>query len=431
MMKIQRGLFISTLLLVQLLAGCTSVLDSTVDPRASLTVDGPTEIQQGEATNFDGRQSDAIEGVITEYSWDFGDGEQVTSILGYVSHQFLKAGQFNVKLTVTNDQGGTDSTSVLIRVNGAPVINLSMPEVVRSGDIILLDASKTVDPEGGALDFMWDLNFLEDTNGDGDTRNDIDSTEPLVYVPTIPSGSIMGSLTVDDNEGGVASQQFSIDVQQRRYKVSWVQNSYEWEFDDYLAQGETWTQNMTPGIGVRILAYDALLELDQDFVLPPDNFTLSINIMDDGHRRSAETTPGNITRNESTMAELNASNLNPIPEGGVYDSDSADQLLESLLNEPCKNFGLFESRKARSKIWSRRVDLVGSCPKCRPRLYCAWSTRPRHWKRLDIDYSDQGFNTNTHRSGLRLSYKKSIGCTVFQLAFASFLALPSAIIGCM
>ena len=85
-----------------------------------------------------------------------------------------------MKLTVTNDQGGTDSTSVLIRVNGAPVINLSMPEVVRSGDIILLDASKTVDPEGGALDFMWDLNFLEDTNGDGDTRNDIDSTEPLV-----------------------------------------------------------------------------------------------------------------------------------------------------------------------------------------------------------------------------------------------------------
>ena len=338
-MKIQRGLFISTLLLVQLLAGCTSVLDSTVDPRASLTVDGPTEIQQGEATNFDGRQSDAIEGVITEYSWDFGDGEQVTSILGYVSHQFLKAGQFNVKLTVTNDQGGTDSTSVLVRVNGAPVINLSMPEVVRSGDIILLDASKTVDPEGGALDFMWDLNFLEDTNGDGDTRNDIDSTEPLVYLPTISSGSIMGSLTVDDNEGGVASQQFSIDVQQRRYKVSWVQNSYEWEFDDYLAQGETWTQNMTPGIGVRILAYDALLELDQDFVLPPDNFTLSINIMDDGHRRSAETTPGNITRNESTMAELNASNLNPIPEGGVYDSDSADQLLESLLNQPGARFG--------------------------------------------------------------------------------------------
>ena len=338
-MKMQRGLFISTLLLVQLLAGCTSVLDSTVDPRASLTVDGPTEIQQGEATNFDGRQSDAIEGVITEYSWDFGDGEQVTSILGYVSHQFLKAGQFNVKLTVTNDQGGTDSTTVLIRVNGAPVINLSMPEVVRSGDIILLDASKTVDPEGGALDFMWDLNFLEDTNGDGDTRNDIDSTEPLVYLPTISSGSIMGSLTVDDNEGGVASQQFSIDVQQRRYKVSWVQNSYEWEFDDYLAQGETWTQNMTPGIGVRILSYDALLELDQDFVLPPDNFTLSINIMDDGHRRSAETTPGNITRNESTMAELNASNLNPIPEGGVYDSDSADQLLESLLNEPGARFG--------------------------------------------------------------------------------------------
>ena len=127
----KRGLLLTALLLVQLLAGCTSVLDNTVEPRATLTAT-PSDIQQGEEVTFDARDSDAIEGVITEFAWDFGDGTEITTLAGFTSHQFVKAGQFNVKLTVTNDQGGTDSTSVLVRVNGAPVLNLSAPEVVRT-----------------------------------------------------------------------------------------------------------------------------------------------------------------------------------------------------------------------------------------------------------------------------------------------------------
>jgi hypothetical protein len=87
------------------------------------------------------------------------------------------------------------------------------------------------------------------------------------------------------------------------------------------------------------LAYEALLELDQDLVLPPDDFTLSLNILDDGHRRSADTSPGNLTRNESTTAELNASNLNPFGAEEVLEADSADQLLEGLLNQPGARFG--------------------------------------------------------------------------------------------
>ena len=337
-MNSKRPLFIGALLLVQLLTGCTGVLESTVEPRAALTAT-PTEIQQGEEVTFDARASDAIEGVITEYSWDFGDGVETTTITGFTSHQFLKSGQFNVRLTVTNDQGGTDSTTALVRVNGAPQINLSIPDIVRSGDIILLDASKTVDPEGGPMEFMWDLNFLEDSDGDGDTRNDVDSSDEIVYLPTESSGTIMGSLTVDDGVGGVVSEQFTIEIQPRRYKVSWIQNTLEWNYDEYLAQGDSWSDNMTPGIDVRIMAYDAVLELDQDLVFPPDNFTLSLNIIDDGHRRSAQTSPGNITRNESTIAELNDSRLNPTGEPGVYDADSEEELLRSLLNEPGARFG--------------------------------------------------------------------------------------------
>jgi PKD repeat protein len=337
-MDTKRGLLLTALLLVQLLAGCTSVLDDTVDPRAVL-IASPSDIQQGEEVTFDARDSDAIEGVITEFKWDFGDGTEITTLAGFTSHQFVKSGQFNVRLTVSNDQGGTDSTSVMVRVNGAPVLNLSIPEVVRSGDIILLDASRTVDPEGAPMDFSWDLDFLEDTDGDGDARNDIDSTEEMVYLPTESSGTILGSVTVDDRQGGFATEQFTIEVQTRRYKVSWVQNTLEWDYDDYLDQGESWSDNMTPGDGARIIAYEALLELDQDLILPPDDFTLSLNIVDDGYRKSAETSPGNITRNETTTAELNASNLNPSGEEGVFEADSEEQLLQGILNEPGARFG--------------------------------------------------------------------------------------------
>ena len=337
-MNTKKGLLLAALLLVQLTAGCTGVLDSTVNPRAVLTAT-PMEIQQGEGVTFDARGSDAIEGIITEFQWDFGDGTKATTIAGFTSHQFLESGQFNVRLTVTNDQGGTDSSSVMVRVNGAPVLNLSIPSDVRSGDIVLLDASETTDPEGGVLDFKWDLDFMSDSDGDGDPRNDIDSTDERVYLPTESSGTILGSLSVDDGQGGIVNQQFSIEVQPRRYKVAWVENTLEWNYDDYLAQGETWSDNMTPGVGARIIAYEALLELDQDILLPPDNFTLSLNIVDDGHRRSAQTSPGNLTQNESTKAEINASELNPIGPEGVFDADSEEQLLEGLLNEPGARFG--------------------------------------------------------------------------------------------
>ena len=96
---------------------------------------------------------------------------------------------------------------------------------------------------------------------------------------------------------------------------------------------------MTPGEGVRIIAYEAVLELDQDLVFPPDNFTLSVKVTEDAYKRSAQTSPGNVTRNETTMAELEDSELNPAPEEGIYDSDSAEELLRSLLSEPGARFG--------------------------------------------------------------------------------------------
>ena len=336
----KRGAIVFTaFLLLQALAGCTSqVLNTKVDPKAVFTA-LPPKIQQGEEISFDARDSDPIEGVISEYQWDFGDGTKTTTIAAYTSHQYLTSGQFNVQLTVVNDQGGTDSTTVVVKVNGLPELNLTIPEFVRSGDIVVLDASKTFDPEGSMMEFMWDLNHLEDSDGDGDPRNDVDKADPIVYLETSSSGSITGSVTIDDGEGGVVSQTFTIEIHPRKFRVDWVEETLTWDYEEYLAQGETWSENMTPGEGARVLSFEAILELENDIFLPPDNFTLGVRIVEDGYKKSAKTNPGNVTRNESTNAEINASDLNPRGKEGIFEADSQEELLRALLNEPGARFG--------------------------------------------------------------------------------------------
>ena len=125
------------------------VLDPVVEPRAALTAT-PLSIQAGEMVTFDARDSVANEGVITEFEWDFGDGTRTSTLVGYTSHRYATHGTFMVTLTVHNDGGGTDMTTATVSVNGAPVIVLEIPDGVRAGDAVILDASASSDPEGVA-----------------------------------------------------------------------------------------------------------------------------------------------------------------------------------------------------------------------------------------------------------------------------------------
>ena len=84
-------------------------------------------------------------------------------------------------------------------------------------------------------------------------------------------------------------------------------------WDGYLDQGDRWEENHIPGEGVRVMAYEALLELDQDVLVPADNFTLVLEVPADGYTNKAQTTPGNITQNTPASAEISDDALNPTP----------------------------------------------------------------------------------------------------------------------
>ena len=57
------------------------------------------------SANFDASASDDSDGSITSYDWDFGDGHSGTGVSA--SHAYAQAGTYPVRLTVTDDSGGT------------------------------------------------------------------------------------------------------------------------------------------------------------------------------------------------------------------------------------------------------------------------------------------------------------------------------------
>ncbi|TQV81518.1 S8 family serine peptidase [Aliikangiella coralliicola] len=86
------------------------------------------------ACSFDGSASSDPDGTIASYAWDFGDGATGTS--ASANHTYASAGTYTVQLTVTDNDGASNTTSKSVTVsdgtggpgeltNGQTVSNLS------------------------------------------------------------------------------------------------------------------------------------------------------------------------------------------------------------------------------------------------------------------------------------------------------------------
>ena len=327
-----KSVFLSALMLLSvLLSGCVG-FETTVNPRAELQA-YPLFIQEGETITLDARDSEAVEGVITDFEWDFGDGKTAKTVIGFTSHTYEKFGIYTVSLTVKNSGGGEDEITASIVVNGAPVLNLTVPDSVKAGESALLDASGSFDPEGKQLEYSWDLDWSEDSNNDGDNRNDVDAITPTVLLPTNKSGTKRGSLIISDGDGAAQYTSFELEISTRTFEVEWRTERILLEWDGYLDQGTSWEETIVPGLEGRIISFSAVLELDQELG-PQDNFTLQLEIFNDGYRKSAKTEGGNITANETSKAELDRYAINPVGEDGTYTADFAEDVLQQLLDKP-------------------------------------------------------------------------------------------------
>jgi len=99
-----------------LLTGCTAI---NSPPTASFTA-FPSSGAAPLSVSFDASLSYDPDGSIVSYEWDFTDGHFGTGET--TTHAFGTAGTYSVKLTVTDNEGASDSVTHSITVTAAPTI---------------------------------------------------------------------------------------------------------------------------------------------------------------------------------------------------------------------------------------------------------------------------------------------------------------------
>ena len=119
---------------------------TNVPPLARLT--GPTTGQVGQTLAFDGSTSTDSDGTVVSYAFDFGDASMAMG--ASATHAFSMAGTFTVRLTVTDNRGGTGSATLVV-VIAAPV---HVPTVVSATNADVGSACAIATP-GSRVFLAW------------------------------------------------------------------------------------------------------------------------------------------------------------------------------------------------------------------------------------------------------------------------------------
>ncbi|MEO0079743.1 MAG: PKD domain-containing protein [candidate division WOR-3 bacterium] len=87
---------------------CQLLLSTNRMPEARFTVT-PESIRAGQEVQFDGSGSTDSDGEIVDYRWEFGDGGTGQGVRA--THRYQLPGAYEVKLTVTDNEGGTGTAT--------------------------------------------------------------------------------------------------------------------------------------------------------------------------------------------------------------------------------------------------------------------------------------------------------------------------------
>jgi WD40 repeat protein len=129
------------------------------------------------------------DGLIISRFWDFGDGTTSDEISP--RHRFTTTGDFEVTLTLTDEQEAQASRTQTIAVTEAPVAVMSVdPTSAEAAPaVISFDGSASYDPDGEIVEHRWDF-------GDGSRE----FLQAVTHVYASP-GTFRATLTVTDDKG--------------------------------------------------------------------------------------------------------------------------------------------------------------------------------------------------------------------------------------
>jgi PKD repeat protein len=195
-------------------------------------------INEGDTILFSARNSSDNDGNIEEYHWNFGDGSSSNNV--DAKHTYDEPGDYNVTLTVVDNDGNKDIQYLQITVNSMPiaiaeVLNFAAGELdsIPIAKPISFVANDSLDEDGWIESYHWDF-------GDG---NESTLEAPTYYYFEL--GKFKTTLTVVDNNGAIAVDYIEIEIIKRTYTSKWTLKNYEIEIDGngFTREGQS-TENL-------------------------------------------------------------------------------------------------------------------------------------------------------------------------------------------
>ncbi len=172
----------------------------TVDAPPAPPVAAFTSTTEGLTASVDGTTSSDANGPIAAYSWDFGDGGTGTGVTA--QHTYAATGTYNVRLTVTDNTGNTNSVVRPVSVTAPPANVAPTASFTKSAADLTatFDAAGSTDTDGTITGYAW--NFGDGATGTGVTASHTYAT----------AGTYTATLTVTDDDGATGTANGTVTV---------------------------------------------------------------------------------------------------------------------------------------------------------------------------------------------------------------------------
>lgn len=132
------------------------------------------------------------DGYIVSWNWDFNNDGTVDSTDENATWTYTEAGNYTVRLKVTDNDDIFNNNLQNIRVYAPPVANFTYsPTEPITNQIVTFNASASDDPDGHIVGYKWDF-------GDGNTTS---VTNPIIYHTYTENRTHTVTLNVTDNDG--------------------------------------------------------------------------------------------------------------------------------------------------------------------------------------------------------------------------------------